>query len=72
MPFGQELLDQDFGDEAAIVISGSGPTFAILYRVNQQRIRTVVQKIMAIHQVPYELRNVMIDYEGARVESLED
>jgi|GEM_PF-72928 len=72
MPFGNELLEQDFGDETAIMISGSGPTFAILYRTNQQRIRSIVQRIMSVHQIAYELRNVMIDYDGARVESLED
>jgi homoserine kinase len=72
MPFGRELLDQDFGDETAVMISGSGPTFAILYHSNHQKIRTGVQKILSAHQVAYELRNVMIDCEGARIESLED
>lgn len=72
MPYARELLDQDFGDETAIMISGSGPTFAILYRTQQQRIRSIIQEIMALHQITYELRNVMIDYDGARVESLED
>jgi homoserine kinase len=72
MPFGRELLEHDFGDETAIMISGSGPTFAILYRANQQKIRSIVQEIMSVHQIPYELRNVMIDYDGARIESLED
>jgi homoserine kinase len=72
MPYARELLDHDFGDETAMMISGSGPTFAVLYRSNQQRIRSVIQEIMAIHGISYELRNVMIDYDGARVESLED
>jgi homoserine kinase len=72
MPFAREILDQDFGDETAVTISGSGPTFAIFYHSNQQRIRSAVQKIMATHQIPYELRNAVVDFEGARIESLED
>ena len=72
MPFARDLLESDFGNETGILISGSGPTFAILYRIHQHRIRAVVQKIMSMHQVPYELRNVIIDSEGARIESLED
>jgi homoserine kinase len=72
MPYARELLDHDFGDETAMMISGSGPTFAVLYRSNQQRIRSIIQEIMSLHQINYELRNVMIDYDGARVESLED
>ncbi len=72
MPFARDLLERDFGNETAVMISGSGPTFAILYRIHQQRIRSIIQEIMAVHQIPYELCNVMIDSEGARIESLED
>ena len=72
MPFAKDLLERDFGSETAITISGSGPTFAILYRIHEHRIRAIIQEIMALHQIPYELRNVMIDMEGARIESLED
>jgi len=72
MPFGRDLLEQDFGDETAVMISGSGPTFAILYHSNHQRIRSAIQKIMSAHQVAYELRSVMVDFDGARIESLED
>ncbi|MCI0415485.1 homoserine kinase [bacterium] len=72
MPFARDLLEKDFGGETAIMISGSGPTFAVLYRIHQRRIRTIIQEIMSVHQIPYELRNVMVDYEGARIESLED
>jgi homoserine kinase len=72
MPFGRDVLEQDFGDETAIIISGSGPTFAIFYRVHQRRIRSGIQRIMSMHKIRYELRNVMIDYEGTRIESLED
>ncbi len=72
MPFARDLLERDFGEETAIMISGSGPAFAILYRVHQRRIRAIIQEVMSIHQIGYELRNVMVDYEGARIESLED
>jgi homoserine kinase len=72
MPFAKDLLETDFGSEIAIMVSGSGPTFAILYKTNQHRIRAIVQEIMAVHQIHYELRNVMVDFEGARMESLED
>jgi len=72
MPFARDLLEKDFGEETAILISGSGPTFAVLYRVHQRRIRAIIQEIMSVYQIPYELRNVMVDYEGARIESLED
>jgi homoserine kinase len=72
MPFARDFLEHDFGEETAVMISGSGPTFAILYRSHQQRIRSIIQEIMSVHQIHYELRNVMIDSEGARVESLED
>ena len=72
MPFARDILETEFGDENAIMISGSGPTFAILYKTGQQRIRSMIQEVMAVHQIPYELRNVIIDSEGARIESLED
>ena len=72
MPFARDILETEFGDQNAIMISGSGPTFAILYKTQQQRIRSMIQEVMAVHQIPYELRNVVIDFEGARIESLED
>ncbi len=72
MPFARDLLESEIGNENAILLSGSGPTFAILYRVHRRRIRSIIQRIMATHGIPYEMRNVMIDSEGARVESLED
>jgi homoserine kinase len=72
MPFARDFLATEFGDQTAVVISGSGPTFAILYKSHQQRIRSMIQEVMAIHQISYELRNVMVDSEGARIESLED
>ena len=72
MPFARDFLEGDFGNETAVMISGSGPTFAILYSAQQHRIRAIIQEIMAAHQIPYELRSVMIDSEGARIESLED
>jgi len=58
--------------DSAIVISGSGPSFAVLYRVHEKKIRSIIQEVMAIHRIPYELRNVVLDNEGARIESLED
>jgi homoserine kinase len=73
MPFARDLLDsKQFPEDTALVISGSGPTFAVFYRVHEKKIRSAIQEIMSIHQIPYELRNVMIDYEGSRVEMLED
>jgi homoserine kinase len=72
MPFARNILEKEFGEQNAIMISGSGPTFAILYKTQQQRIRSIIQEVMAIHQIPYELRNVIIDSEGARIELLED
>lgn len=73
MPFARDLLDaQEFSRETAVMISGSGPTFAMLYRVHEKKIRSVIQEIMSIHKVHYDLRNVEVDEEGARIESLED
>jgi len=73
MPFAHDLLNmQNFPDESAIVLSGSGPTFAVFYRIQEAKIRSVIQQIMSIHKTPYELRNVIVDNEGARIEALED
>jgi homoserine kinase len=73
IPFARDLLDDNgFSSESAVVISGSGPSFAVFYRVYEKRIRTQIQEVMALHEVPYELRNVVVDDEGARIESLED
>ena len=73
IPFARDLLDSDkFSMDSAIVISGSGPSFAVLYRVHEKKIRSIIQEVMAIHRIPYELRNVVLDNEGARIESLED
>lgn len=73
IPFARDLLNgNSFSSESAVVISGSGPAFAVFYRVYEKRIRAQIQEIMAIHQIPYELRNVVVDDEGARIESLED
>lgn len=73
IPFARDLLNgNSFSNESAVVISGSGPSFAVFYRVFEKRIRAQIQEIMAKHQIPYELRNVMVDEEGARIESLED
>ncbi|HEY4492501.1 MAG TPA: homoserine kinase [Acidobacteriota bacterium] len=73
MPFARELLDSPkFSSDCAVVISGSGPSFAVLYRVHEKKIRSVIQEIMSIHRIPYELRTVVLDNEGARIESLED
>jgi homoserine kinase len=73
IPFGRELLDTAaLGDESALFISGSGPTFAVLYRAHENDIRSRIQQVMAVHEMPYELRNVIPDQDGARIESLED
>ena len=73
IPFARDLLNgNSFSNESAVVISGSGPSFAVFYRVFEKRIRAQIQEIMAVHQISYELRNVMVDEEGARIESLED
>jgi len=73
MPFAHDLLESNrFTSDTAIVISGSGPSFAVLYKVHEKSIRSDIQEIMSIHHVPYDLRNVVVDEEGARIESLED
>lgn len=73
IPFARDLLDlPGFGDDSAILISGSGPAFAVLYRSHETDIRSKIQQVMAVHEIPYELRNVIPDHEGARIESLED
>jgi homoserine kinase len=73
MPFARDLLDSNrFTSDSAIVISGSGPSFAVLYKVHEKTIRSEIQEIMSIHHVPYDLRNVVVDDEGTRIESLED
>jgi homoserine kinase len=73
MPFARDLLDSNrFSSDSAVVISGSGPSFAVFYKVHEKSIRSEVQEIMSIHQVPYDLRNVVVDDDGARIESLED
>ncbi len=73
MPFGKDLLDPSrFTSDSAVVISGSGPSFAVLYKVHEKTIRSAIQEIMSIHHIGYDLRNVVVDAEGARIESLED
>lgn len=73
MPYARDLLASDkFSDDTAVVVSGSGPSFAVFYHVQEKKIRSTIQEIMSIHQIGYDLRNVMVDYEGARIESLED
>jgi homoserine kinase len=73
MPFARDLLDSSkFSNDSAVVISGSGPSFAVLYRVHEKNIRSAIQDIMSIHKINYDLRNVVVDEEGARIESLED
>lgn len=73
MPFARDMLSSDkFSSDSAVVVSGSGPTFAVLYRVQEKKIRAVIQEIMSVHNVGYDLHNVIVDYDGARIESLED
>lgn len=73
MPFARDMLDSTrFTSDSAVVISGSGPSFAVLYKVHEKIIRSEIQEIMSIHHVPYDLRNVVVDDEGTRIESLED
>ena len=73
MPFARDLLNSTrFPSDSAVMVSGSGPCFAILYRGQEKSVRSVIQEIMAVHRIPYDLRNVLIDTEGARIESLED
>ncbi len=73
MPFARDLLEADkFPDDSAVFICGSGPSFAVFYRVHENRIRSAIQEVMAMHEISYELRNVVLDNEGARIESLED
>ncbi len=73
MPFARDLLEADkFPGDSAVIICGSGPSFAVFYRVHENRIRSAIQHVMAVHQIPYELRNVVLDNDGARIESLED
>ncbi|HET6266615.1 MAG TPA: homoserine kinase [Acidobacteriota bacterium] len=73
IPFARDLLRTDqFPSESAVVMSGSGPSFAFFFRVHEKKIRSVIQEIMNVHHIQYELRNVMVDEEGARIESLED
>jgi homoserine kinase len=73
IPFARQLLDSPgFGDESALFISGSGPAFVVLYRSHESDIRSRIQQVMAVHEMPYELHNVILDQEGARIESLED
>ncbi|PWT90561.1 MAG: homoserine kinase [Acidobacteria bacterium] len=73
MPFARDLLNSEyFSSESAVMISGSGPCFAMFYRVYEKKIRSVIQEIMSVHKIPYELRNVVVDEEGTRIESLED
>jgi homoserine kinase len=73
MPFAKDLLDSSrFTSDSAVVISGSGPSFAVLYKVHEKTIRSAIQEIMSIHHIGYDLRNVVVDEEGARIESLED
>lgn len=73
MPFARDLLESsNFPSDSAVMISGSGPTFACFYRGHEKNVRSVIQEVMSIHHVGYDLRNVMVDTEGARIESLED
>lgn len=73
MPFGRDLLNSHkVPSDAAVVVSGSGPSFAILYRGQEKGLRSAIQEIMSLHQVAYDLRNVLVDTEGARIELLED
>jgi homoserine kinase len=73
MPFAKDMLDSNhFTSDSAVVISGSGPSFAVLYKVHEKSIRSAIQEIMSIHHINYDLRNVVVDEEGARIESLED
>lgn len=73
MPFARDLLNSTkIPSDTAVVVSGSGPSFAILYRGQEKGLRSAVQEIMSIHHIPYDLRSVQIDTEGARIESLED
>lgn len=73
MPFARDVLNStQFPSDSAVVISGSGPSFAIFYRGQEKSIRSAIQEIMAMRQVSYDLKNVVIDSEGARIESLED
>lgn len=73
IPFARDLLDaKNFSSDSAVILCGSGPSFAVLYRVYEKKIRSVIQQIMAAHRVSYELRNVLVDDEGARIELLED
>ena len=73
IPFARDLLDSThFSDDTAVMISGSGPSFAILYRTQENKIRSAIQEVMAKHELQYEMRNVVVDSDGARIESLED
>lgn len=73
IPFAHEMLDaRNFSSDSAVFLSGSGPSFAVIYRVHEKKIRSVIQQIMAAHNVGYELRNVQVDDEGARIELTED
>jgi homoserine kinase len=73
IPFARDLLDaKNFSSDSATVMSGSGPSFAVFYRVHEKKIRSVIQQIMASHNVAYELRNLQVDDEGARIELMED
>lgn len=73
IPFAREVLDpSNYTSDSAVVMSGSGPSFAVFYRVHEKKIRSVLQQIMSAHQLQYELRNLLVDDEGARIELLED
>lgn len=73
IPFGRELLDTDhLPEDAAVMISGSGPTFAILYRVYLKKILATLRGILSAYQIPHEFRDVIVDQDGARVEMMED
>ncbi len=73
IPFARDLLESThFSDDTAVMISGSGPAFAVFFRTQENKIRSAIQEVMAKHELQYELRNVVVDSEGARIESLED
>lgn len=73
IPFARQMLDaRNFSSDSAVFLSGSGPSFAVIYRVHEKKIRSVIQQIMASHNIAYELRNVQVDDEGARIELMED
>jgi homoserine kinase len=73
MPFARDLLDSArFSSDSAVVISGSGPSFAVLYKGHEKSIRSAIQEIMSIHHIGYDMKDVVVDEEGARIESLED